>query len=73
MRAPITLKFSTQKGSPKVNSSIKFGANPMNGSGVMTNYSRKTRTICDRIHEKVPFSHILQASKQNSVTFVSIY
>ena len=43
---PIVLKFGTQKGSPTANPSIKFGANPMNGSGVMTNYSRKTRSIC---------------------------
>ena len=45
-RTPIALKFGTQKGSPKANSSITFGANPMNGSGVMTDYSRKTRSIC---------------------------
>ena len=45
-RAPIALKFDTQKGSAKVNPSIKFGANPMNGSGVMTDYLRKTRSIC---------------------------
>ena len=46
MRTPIALKFSTQKGSPTANPSIKFGANPMDGSGVMTDYSRKTRSIC---------------------------
>ena len=34
------------KGNLKANPSIKFGANPMNGFGVMTNYSRKTRSIC---------------------------
>ena len=45
-RAPIALKFGTQKGSPKANPSIKFGANPINGSGVMTDYSCKTRSIC---------------------------
>ena len=45
-RTPIAMKFGTQKGSPKANPSIKFGTNPMNGSGVMTNYSRKTRSIC---------------------------
>ena len=45
-RTPIALKFGTQKGSPKANPSIKFGTNPMNGSGVMTDYSRKTRSIC---------------------------
>ena len=45
-RAPIALKFGTQKENPKANPSIKFGANPMNGSGVMTDYSRKTRSIC---------------------------
>ena len=46
MRTPIALKFGTQKGSPKANPSINFGANPMNDSGVMTDYSRKTRSIC---------------------------
>ena len=45
-RTPIALKFGTQKGSPKANPSINFGTNPMNGSGVMTDYSRKTRSIC---------------------------
>ena len=45
-RTPIALKFGAQKGSPKANPSIKFGTNPMNGSGVMTDYSRKTRSIC---------------------------
>ena len=45
-RNPIALKFGTQKGSPKANPSIKFGTNPMNGSGVMTDYSGKTRSIC---------------------------
>ena len=45
-RTPIALQFGTQKGSPKANPSITFGANPMNGSGVMTDYSRKTRSIC---------------------------
>ena len=45
-RTPITMTFGTQKGSPKANPSIKFGTNPMNGSGVMTDYSRKTRSIC---------------------------
>ena len=45
-RTPIALKFGTQKGSPKGNPSIKCGANPINISGVMTDYSRKTRSIC---------------------------
>ena len=30
-RNKITLKFGTHKGSPKANSSIKFGTNLMNG------------------------------------------
>ena len=52
-RTPIALKFGTQKGSPTANPSIKVGSNPMNGSGVMTDYSRKTRSICchaDRVN-----------------------
>ena len=43
---PIALKFGTQNRSPKANPSIKFGAKPMNGMGVMTDYSRTTRSIC---------------------------
>ena len=46
MRTPIALQLGTPKGSPKANPNIKFGANPMNGSGVMTDYLRKTRSIC---------------------------
>ena len=42
----IAFKFGTKKGTPKANPSIEFGANPMNGSGIMTDYSRKTRSIC---------------------------
>ena len=45
-RTLIALNFGTQKGSPKVNPSIKCGANPMNDSGVMTDYLHKTRSIC---------------------------
>ena len=45
-RTLIALKFGTQKGSPTANPSITFGTNPMNGSGVMTDYSRKTRSLC---------------------------
>ena len=45
-RTPIALTFGTQKGSPTANPRIKVGTNPMNGSGVMTNYSGKTRSIC---------------------------
>ena len=43
---PIALKFSTQKENPKANPIITFGANPMNNTGVMTDYSCKTRSIC---------------------------
>ena len=46
MRTPIALKFGTQKGSPKANPGVKFGANPMNGLGFMTDHSRETRSIC---------------------------
>ena len=45
-RTPIALKFGIQKRNPKANPSITFGANAMNGSGVMTDYSRRTRSIC---------------------------
>ena len=45
-RTPIALKFGTQKERPKTNASITFGANPMNDSRIMTDYSSKTRSIC---------------------------
>ena len=45
MRTPIALKVGTHKGSPKKNPSIKFGANAVNGSGVMIDYAHKTRSI----------------------------
>ena len=39
-----------------------------------TKKERKQKNIiCDRICEKVPFPHILHASKQNDVTFDSLY
>ena len=34
-RTLIALKFGTEKGSPKANPIIKFGANPMNGSEII--------------------------------------
>ena len=47
MRAPIGLKFGTLKGLIKANLSTKFGRNPMNIHGVMTNYLRKIRSkVC---------------------------
>ena len=52
-RTPIALKYGTPKGSPKANPSIKFGANPMNDSGVMIHYSRKTRSICCHTYSRV--------------------
>ena len=45
-RTPIALNFGTQNEIPKVNPSIKFGANPMNGSGFMIDYSRKVTVKC---------------------------
>ena len=43
---PIALKFGTHKGSPTTNPSIKVGANSVNGSEIMIDYLRKTRSIC---------------------------
>ena len=34
---------------------------------------QKALDICDRICEKVPFPHILHSSKQNDITFDSLY
>ena len=45
-RTPIALKSGTQKGNLKANPIIKCGGNPMYGSGFMTAYLRKTRSIC---------------------------
>ena len=47
IRAPIGLKCGTLKGLIKANLSTKFGRNPMNIHGVMTNYLRKIRSkVC---------------------------
>ena len=71
-RTPIALKFGTQKGSPKANPSIKFGANPMNDSGVMTNYSRKTRSICCRAYRVNRFMECVANCYVDGVTIVGV-
>ena len=43
MHAPIELKFGTHEGLIKADLSTKFGRNPMNIHGVMTDYVRKIR------------------------------
>ena len=62
-RTPIALKFGTQKESATANSSIKFGANPMNGSGVMTDYLHKTRPICCHTYRVNRFMDELKIAK----------
>ena len=71
-RAPIALKFGTQKGSPKAHPSIKFGANPMNGSGVMTDYSRKTRSICCHAYRVNRFMDWAENCYVDGVTIVGV-
>ena len=47
MRSWIGLNFGTLKGLIKANLSTKFGRNPMNIHGVMTDYLRKIRSkVC---------------------------
>ena len=47
MRAPFGLKFGTLEGLIKADRSTKFGRNPMNIHGVMTDYVRKIRSkVC---------------------------
>ena len=50
MRAPIELKIGTLKGLIKVNLSTKFGRNPMNIHGGITDYSRKIRSKVYHAH-----------------------
>ena len=71
-RTPIALKFGTQKGSPKANPSIKFGTNPMNGSGVMTDYSRKTRWICCHAYRVNRFMEWVENCYVDGVTIVGV-
>ena len=54
MRAPIRLKFGTLKGLITADLSTKFGRNPMNIHGVMTNYSRKIRLKVCHAHRVNP-------------------
>ena len=69
---PIALKFGTQKGSPKANPSIRYGAYPMNGSGVMTNYLRKTRSICCHAYRVNRFMELVENCYVDGVTIVGV-
>ena len=40
---------------------------------IRKNFPPQKNTICDRICEKVPFPHILHASKQNDVTIDPVH
>ena len=71
-RTPIALKFGTQKGSPNANPSITFGANLMNGSGVMTDYSRKTRSICCHAYRVNRFIERVENCYVDGVTIVGV-
>ena len=71
-RTPIALKFGTQKRSPKANSSIKFVAKPMNGSGVMTDYSRKTSSICCHVYRVNCFMEAVENYYVDGVTIVGV-
>ena len=71
-RTPIALKFGTQKGSPTTNPSIKFGTNPMNGSGVMTDYSRTTRSICCHAYSVNRFMESVENCYVDGVTIVGV-
>ena len=47
IRARIEMKFGIRKGPIKANLSTKFGMNPMNIHGVITDYLRKIRSkVC---------------------------
>ena len=50
IRAWIGLKFGTVKGLIKANLSTKFGRNPMNIHGVMTDYLRRIRSKACHAH-----------------------
>ena len=69
---PIALKFGTQKASPKANPSIKFGATPMNGSGVMTDYLRKTRSICCHDYRVNHFMESVENCYVDGATIVGV-
>ena len=71
-RALIAMKFGTQKGSPTANPSIKFGTNPMNGSGVMTDYLRKTRSICCHAYRVNRFMEWVENCYVDGVTIVGV-
>ena len=71
-RTPIALTFGTQKGNPTANPSINFGTNPMNGSGVMTDYSRKTRSICCHAYRVNRFMEWVENCYVDGVTIVGV-
>ena len=57
IRARIGMKFGIRKGPIKANLSTKFGRNPMNIHGVITDYLRKIRS-------KVCHDHRVNRSKE---------
>ena len=70
LRSPINLAH--RKGVQKANPSIKFGANPMNGSEFMTDYSRKIRSICCQVYRVNYFMEWVENCYVDGVTIVGV-
>ena len=69
MHAPIGLKFGTLTGLIKVNHSTKFGRNPKNIHGVMTNYLHKIRLKVCHAHR---VNHLNEGAENCYVDGVTI-
>ena len=72
MRAPIGLKFDTLKGLIKANFSTKFGRNPMNIHGVITDYLRKIRSKVCHAHRVNRLKEWAEKCYVDGVTIVGV-
>ena len=72
MRAPIGLKFGTLKELIKANLSTKFGWNPMNIHGVMTNYLCKIRSKVCHAHRVNRLKECAENCYVDGVTIVGV-
>ena len=72
MRAPIRLNIGTLKGLIKANLSTKFGRNPMNIHGVMTDYLCKTRSKVCHAHRVNRLKESAENCYVDGVTIVGV-
>ena len=72
MRARVGLKFGTLKGLSKADLCTKFGRNPMNIHGVMTDYLRKIRSKVCHAYRVNSFEESVENCYVDGATIVGV-